>query len=309
MPADLAVDLSGVTKSFGDRPAVAALDLSVPRGAVYGFLGPNGSGKTTTLRLILRILLPDAGTVRVLGQASGRAADDRVGYLPEERGLYRKMRVRDILRFHATLKGQHRCRDAVEAWLERFGLAEWGGQRVEALSKGMAQKVQFIAAVLHRPELLILDEPFTGLDPVNQDRIVESLLALREEGATVVLATHDMPVAERVCDSVVMLCRGEKVLDGPLAVIQREHGADTVRLRLDDGVPDLAGLPGVADVHGAGRDRELTLAPGADPQALLAALAGTAAVSRFEVARPSLHDLFVRLADADERDGGEGAHA
>jgi ABC-2 type transport system ATP-binding protein len=296
VPCDPAIELSAVSKWLGDRAAVAELDLAVPRGSVCGLLGPNGSGKTTTLRLVLRILLPDRGTVAVLGRSSGRAADDRVGYLPEERGLYRKMRVREVLRFHASLKGRRDGAAEVDGWLERLGLGAWGGARVEALSKGMAQKVQFIAAVVHRPELLVLDEPFTGLDPVNQDLLVDAVLGLRREGATVVISTHDMPVAERVCDRVAMLHRGRKVLDGPLAALREQDGPGTVRVAVEGPGPDLAGLPGVASVRGPGPVHELALLPGADPQAVLAELVRRARVTRFEVACPSLHDLFVRHA-------------
>ncbi|HZT82977.1 MAG TPA: ATP-binding cassette domain-containing protein [Gemmataceae bacterium] len=215
-----AVELEHVTKTFGPHAAVADLSLAVPAGCICGFIGPNGSGKTTILRMIMRILHPDRGTVRVLGEERREAASDRVGYLPEERGLYKQMKVRDVLRFYADLKGCRDSRAAVDAWLERFGLTDWAGKKVEALSKGMAQKVQFIAAVVAKPELVLLDEPFSGLDPVNADVLRDAVLDLRRRGTTVIFSTHDMAMAEKMCDFVLMICQGRKVLDGTLASIR-----------------------------------------------------------------------------------------
>src|SRR5262245_41380221 len=209
-----AVEIEHVTKTFGDFAAVDDLSLVVPAGTVYGFIGPNGSGKTTTLRMIMRILHPDRGHIRVLGEEKLGAANDRVGYLPEERGLYKQMRVRDLLRFYAALKGFRDSRAAIDAWLERLGLADWAGKQVDALSKGMAQKVQFVAAVIARPELVLLDEPFSGLDPVNLDVLREAILDLNRAGTTVVFSTHDMAIAERMCDYLFMIYKGRKVLDG-----------------------------------------------------------------------------------------------
>jgi len=248
-----AVELEAVTKSFGPHRAVDGLSLSVPRGCVYGFIGPNGSGKTTTLRMIMRILMPDAGTIRVLGEERSQAATERVGYLPEERGLYRKMKVRPLLRFFGEMKCGGDVRAEVDDWLERFGLAAWADKKVEALSKGMSQKVQFIAAVVSRPELLILDEPFTGLDPVNTDVLREAVIELQRGGATVIFSTHDMAAAERMCDSILMIYRGQKVLDGTLQEIQARYGSDTVRLKTDGGGAARAGLPGVAELRDHGR--------------------------------------------------------
>lgn len=292
------VEIEHVSKSFGSHRAVDDLSLTVPQGSVYGFIGPNGSGKTTTLRMIMRIYAPDAGSgvIRVLGHEDHAAATDDVGYLPEERGLYKKMKVRDVLRFYAKLKGVRRPDTEIDAWLERLGLSEWATKKVEALSKGMAQKIQFIATVISKPALVILDEPFTGLDPVNAEVLKDAVLDLKRDGATVVFSTHDMSVAEKMCDFVFMIHQGRKVLDGTLDEIQDSFGSDTIRLRTegDDPLPD--NLPGVEKINDYGRLRELRLAEGADPQAILAAIMQRAQVRFFELARPSLHDIFVRIA-------------
>ena len=226
------IELDQVTKRFGNHVAVDHLDLAVPAGTIYGFIGPNGSGKTTTLRMILGILYPNEGTIQVFGAERRRAADDRVSYLPEERGLYKKMKVRAILRFYARLKGMTQCESDINMWLERLGLGDWADRRVETLSKGMAQKVQFIATVISRPQLVVLDEPFSGLDPVNMDALKDAVMELRKDGSTVVFSTHDMDVAERMCDTIFMIFRGKKVLDGDLESIQAQYGTDTVRIRI-----------------------------------------------------------------------------
>jgi ABC-2 type transport system ATP-binding protein len=298
-----AVELSGVTKQFGQLMAVDHLDLAVPEGAVYGFIGPNGSGKTTTLRLILRIFYPDAGTVRVLGVEHGAAADDRIGYLPEERGLYKKMVLRDVLEFHAQLKGRRDCRQAIEDWLARMDLSDWADKRVDALSKGMSQKAQFIAAVIAEPTLLILDEPFSGLDPVNMEALKDAVLELKRRGTTVIFSTHDMEVAERMCDTIFMIFRGRKVLDGTLTAIQSQYGDDTIRVRTTSGNGMLYNLPGVIRVNDYGHDQELRIVPGTNTQEVLSELVRRTKVERFEVTRPSLHDIFVRIAGPEAREG------
>jgi ABC-2 type transport system ATP-binding protein len=305
-----AVAIRGVTKTFGGHTAVNQLSLTVPRGTVYGFIGPNGSGKTTTLRMIMHILHPDSGEIEVLGERTTRAAHDRVGYLPEERGLYKSMTVRDVLQFYAGLKGLSRSRAAVDAWLERMGLVDWAGKKIQALSKGMAQKVQFIAAVVARPELVLLDEPFSGLDPVNLEVLRDAVLDLRRDGTTVIFSTHDMNVAERMCDSIFMIYRGNKVLDGTLDSIQATYGTDTLRVRLDgqgNGEGRItANFPGVQKLTDFGRYQELRLAPGVDSQAVLAALMNQGRVLHFELAQPSLHDIFVRIAAPE---AAEAIHA
>jgi ABC-2 type transport system ATP-binding protein len=296
-----AVELEGVTKRFGDHLAVDRLDLVVPDGCVYGFIGPNGSGKTTTLRMILRILYPESGRVGVLGRDRGSVADDRVGYLPEERGLYKRMRVRELLAYYARLKGLRNCYGEVDEWLERFGLSEWARQRADALSKGMAQKVQFIAAVVARPTLLVLDEPFTGLDPVNMEVLKDAILSLNRNRTTVIFSTHDMDIAERMCDTIFMICRGRKVLDGTLEAIQAQYGQDTIRVRAGNGEGSFEGLPGVVRVNDYGRYTELRIEPHADPQAILRELMGRTRVEHFQVTRPSLHDVFLRIAGAESQ--------
>ena len=297
-----AVELQNVTKRFGHQLAVDELSLAVPTGSVYGFIGPNGSGKTTTLRMIMRIFHPDSGTIHVLGESRTQAADDRVGYLPEERGLYKAMRVRDVLRFYAKLKKYTPGRGEIDQWLDRMGLSGAGDKRVNALSKGMSQKVQFIATVISKPQLVLLDEPFSGLDPVNAAVLREMVLELRRSGTTVIFSTHDMSVAEEMCDFIFMIYRGKKVLDGTLKSIQQKYGSDTLHVRAQTNGRGLSDLPGVLKVTDQGNFQELRLSSGADSQQILAALINRGRVDHFELAHPSLHDIFVRIASPDPKD-------
>jgi len=290
------VELRDVTKTFGTHTAVDELSLDVPRGCVYGFIGPNGAGKTTTLRMIMNIFYPDRGSIRVFGEQRHHAHTDRIGYLPEERGLYKKMKVRDILRFYGDLKNARDVNREVDRWLDQLELADWADKKVETLSKGMSQKVQFIAAVVSRPELVILDEPFTGLDPVNAEVLKDAVLELQSDGTTVIFSTHDMNVAEKMCDFIFMIFKGRKVLDGTLTAIQDQYGSDTIRLRIEgDGVV-LRNLTGVERVNDYGRLQELRISAGGDSQQILAAIMSKTRVRYFELARPSLHDIFVRIA-------------
>jgi ABC-2 type transport system ATP-binding protein len=277
----------------------------VPEGSVYGFIGPNGSGKTTTMRMIVKIFYPDRGSIRVLGEDSRSGRRDRIGYLPEERGLHRRMEVRALLEFHGELRGGRRVTSEVNQWLERLDLAAWATKRVETLSKGMSQKVQFIAAVVPEPKVLILDEPFTGLDPVSVDTIRTAILDLRRRGATVILSTHDMSVAESMCDSILMIYRGRKVLDGTLDAIQRQYGNDTIRVSAAGGFDD---LPGVEKVRDLGQVQELRMARGCDPQEVLRALVARTRVTSFSVTKPALHDIFVRIAGQEPAEEREARH-
>lgn len=299
-----AVQINHVTKTFGKHVAVDDLCLEVPEGAIYGFLGPNGSGKTTTLRMIMRILHPDSGDIRVLGRDALSSAHDDVGYLPEERGLYKQMKVREVLQFFAALKGMKRgdAQKAIDMALERMGLTKWAGERVEALSKGMAQKVQFLAAVVSRPRLVLLDEPFSGLDPVNAELLREAVLDLKRNGTTVIFSTHDMAVAEKICDFLFMIYQGKKVLDGTLESIQHSYGEDTLRVRVEGNGHTFDGLPGVVRCADFGRYKELRLESGSDPQQVLASLMNRGKVLHFELTRPSLHEIFVRIAGAQVED-------
>ena len=291
-----AVVLRNVTKRFGAVPAVDRLSLSVPSGSIYGFIGPNGSGKTTTLRMIMHILLPDDGEIEVLGSRDTAAARDRVSYLPEERGLYKKMTIRRLLRYYGRLKGVKASAidAAIAEWMERMEMPGLLDRQIETLSKGMSQKVQFIAAVVSNPSLLILDEPFSGLDPVNAQVLKDAVLEMKRRGATVVFSTHDMSTAEKMCDRIFMIFRGSKVLDGTLQNIQDRYGADTVRIRTAAGASALDALPDVESVNDFGQIQEVRLS--GSPQAFLSRLAARTEIYHFEVTRPSLQDIFVRIA-------------
>jgi ABC-2 type transport system ATP-binding protein len=295
-----AICLTDVTKRFSGVAAVDRLTLTVPAGSIYGFIGPNGSGKTTTLRMIMNILLPDEGEIAVLGSRASGAARDRVSYLPEERGLYKKMTVRRLLRYYGQLKGRSIAEidPVIDDWMPRMGMDGWGDRKIETLSKGMSQKVQFVAAVVSKPELLILDEPFTGLDPVNAESLKDAVLEMRRRGTTVVFSTHDMGTAEKMCDRIFMIFKGKKVLDGSLEQIQAQYGFDTVRLRTAGGAAALAGLSGIDAVNDYGQLQEIRLT--CDPQRFLQELCAKTVVNHFEITRPSLHDIFVRIARPTE---------
>jgi ABC-2 type transport system ATP-binding protein len=292
-----AIALDHVTKRFGSHLAVDDLSLDVPEGSIYGFIGPNGSGKTTTIRMIMHILLPDAGRIRVLGRDDTRAARDDIGFLPEERGLYKKMQVRALLRYYGALKGRSRASldPVIDEWLARLGLSDWANRKIDTLSKGMAQKVQFISAIVSKPRLVILDEPFSGLDPVNAQSLKDAVLELRRQGVTVVFSTHDMLTAERLCDRIFMIYRGRKVLDGSLEDVQSQYGHDTVRVRVAGGAAALARVSSIQSMNDHGNYQDLRLA--GDPQLLLHELIRLGPVYHFEVTKPSLHDIFVRIAN------------
>jgi ABC-2 type transport system ATP-binding protein len=301
----LAVELRSVTKRFGDFVAVDDLSLSIPRGCIYGFLGPNGAGKTTTIRMIMSIFYPDKGSIRVLGHEDAEAVKDRRGYLPEEKGLYKKMRAAEIVGYFGTLKGMPRPVALAKAreLLTRLGLGDWVDKRCEALSKGMGQKVQLLCALVHDPDLVILDEPFSGLDPVNVEVMREVILRMKAEGKTVIFSTHVMEQAEQICDFIFLINKGKKVLDGTLAAV-KQGGTRGIRIDYDGDGACLRALPGVVRVNDAGKTAELFLADGADPQAVLSALVGKIAVRRFDLREPSLHEIFIRAVGGHSPDGG-----
>ena len=296
-----AVRIENVHKSFGALRAVAGVSITVPQGVICGFLGPNGAGKTTLIRMVMDIIRPDSGHITLLGNVAPGHAKDRVGYLPEERGLYKKMTVRQILTYLGQLKNMRRTavNAAVTAGLDRLGLANWIDRRVEELSKGMQQKVQFLAATINDPELVILDEPFAGLDPINLDVIKSLMIEMRANGRTVVFSTHMMEQAERLCDVLILVNKGVVVFDGVLDQLQAQFPSNSVMVETDDGAEFVAEVFSVERQN----DRALlvTLRDGADSQTLLRKLAAQMRLSRFEVRKPSLHEIFVRLVGtADE---------
>jgi ABC-2 type transport system ATP-binding protein len=297
---EIAIRLDGVTKAYSGHVAVRDLSLAIPRGSVFGLLGPNGAGKTTTLRMIMNILGPDAGSIEILGRPADHAARDRIGYMPEERGLYPRMVVQEQLEFLAEIKGVPRKEAArrLPAWLERLGLKEWAKRKVNELSKGMQQKAQFIATVLHDPDVVILDEPMSGLDPVGADLMRDLFLEMRRQGKTLVLSSHQMETVERLCDRVALINRGEKILDGAVSEVKRRHGKNAVVLSYEGDGEFLAGLPGVRKLSDFGRYVEIQMADGADPQVILREAAARLRVSRFEIVEPSLHDIFVQQVTA-----------
>lgn len=297
-----AVQLSGVTKRFGEHTAVADFDLQIPRGTILGLLGPNGSGKTTTIRMIMAILLPDRGTVELLGGSPDFERRSRVGYLPEERGVYEKMKVLEQLVFMGELRGMTRqiVRRRAMEWLERLGLEEWASKKVQQLSKGMQQKVQFIGTVLHDPDLLILDEPFSGLDPINQDILESIVREQRQKGTTILFSTHLMEQAERLCERVCLISRSRKVLDGNLKELKRRErtGAVAVEFEGDDGWLTRLGVTNPERVDDA---YHIGAGYGIEPDRLLAtAVAERVELRRFELLEPSLHEIFVAHAGPPE---------
>jgi ABC-2 type transport system ATP-binding protein len=297
-----AISLKHITKTFDSFTAVNDLSLTVPSGSIYGFIGPNGSGKTTTIRMIMNIFHPDSGSIEIFGEARKEAHTDRIGYLPEERGLYKKMKVRELLQFYGAIKCGHSVTADVDLWLEKFDLSSWANKKVEALSKGMSQKVQFIATVITKPDLVILDEPFSGLDPVNTNNLLDAILELQKEGATIIFSTHDMATAEKVCDYIFMIHKGEKVLDGILNDIQEKYGNDTLRIRPEKKIVNLEALKGIEKVHDFGQVQELRISQDADHQAILQTIMKSNRILSFELMKPSLHDIFVRIAGTKEVD-------
>jgi ABC-2 type transport system ATP-binding protein len=323
-----ALEVQGVSKTFGTTRAIDDLNLVVPRGSTYGVIGPSGAGKTTAIRMIMSILFPDGGTLRVLGRASALEAKDRIGYLPEERGVYRKMRVNAFLSYIARLKGVSKAdADArMTRLLGRLGLLDALKKKCEDLSKGMLQRVQFVGSIINEPELLILDEPFSGLDPVSVRVLKELIADEQRRGTTILFSTHVMVHAEELCQQVVMIHKGRKVLDEPIAGLRRQYDTRTIRLKPLDPAADLMALrtlPGVEHVKLTDEGCEIGLATGTEPGAAIRSVAAVVAPARIELARVRLEDVFIRLvsgsAASDESRqalrthlqglGGEGATA
>ena len=286
--------LEDVSKAFGAKLAVNRISAAIPEGSIYGFLGPNGAGKTTTIRMVMSILYPDSGRVSVLGGAP-ESVKDRLGYLPEEKGLYKKMKVAELIAYFGRLKGMKRvvAQDRARSLLADFGLAHCADQRCDTLSKGMGQKVQIISTLMHEPELVILDEPFSGLDPINVETVRQVILDLKRAGRTVIFSTHVMEQAEQICDAILLIHDGHKVIDGTLAEVKGNF-KPTVLVEYEGNPAQLFNLPGVVRVNDMGAVAELSLSDNADPQVILKQLVATMPIRSFQIKAPSLHEIFVR---------------
>ncbi len=297
-----AIELTDIVKRYGDFLAVDHLDLAVPAGRIVGFLGPNGAGKTTTIRMLMSIIYPDSGRISVLGHPRAIDVKDRIGYLPEERGLYRKMTVDATLRYFGRLKGMGggELSARIGECLERVGLADWRTKRVEALSKGMSQKLQFIVTILHRPELVILDEPFSGLDPINMEMLKDLVMDLRKEGATVIFSTHQMEQAQRLCDRLVLINRGRKLIEGTLDEIRARFSSRTVVIEGEGDFAPLEQVQGVIDAEITDGGARIEVPHETDPDRILRRALELGRISRFEVQRLDLHEIFVKLVQQDQ---------
>ena len=297
------LELQAVSKSFGDFTAVSGVSFAVPQGTIYGLLGPNGAGKTTILRMIMDIIAPDAGLVLLNGHPRYRTDLARVGYLPEERGLYRKMTVIDQLAFLAELHGIRR-REAlptIESWLERVDLAAWGKKKVEELSKGMQQKIQLIGTILHDPDLVILDEPFSGLDPINQGLFKDLLADYKQQGKTIIFSTHIMEQAEKLCDHICLISHGRTILEGELSAIKRRLGGNSYRLVAEGDLDRLADVHGVEQALFHDGTAKLLLAPDTRGADVLSELVGFLTVHEFRSQEPDLEEIFIKaVRDAAE---------
>jgi ABC-2 type transport system ATP-binding protein len=291
------LDVQHIVKSFESVQAVKGLSFSVEQGQVFGLLGPNGAGKTTTIRMIMQIILPDSGAIRIFDRPLEPSLTDRIGYMPEERGLYKKMKVIDAIVFFSEIKGADPAtvRQEAKRWLVKLDLAEWAEKKVEELSKGMQQKIQFICTILHKPELIILDEPFTGLDPVNVNLLKDVMLELKNTGATIIFSTHQMEQVEKLCDAICLINKGEAVLHGPLSEVKAKFGKGRIQMRYEGKAAFLKDKSLVASCDDYGKYVEIAPAANATPQDILKQAVKETTITRFEIAEPSLNEIFIQL--------------
>lgn len=301
------VELKKVSKSFANVQAVNNLSFTAREGEIFGLLGPNGAGKSTTIRMILGIYLPDSGTIYFNGKRLVEKDKNRIGYLPEERGLYKRLKVNDALLYMAELKGKKRkeTQPRIDYLFEELDLLSWKERKVEELSKGMSQKIQFISTIAHDPEIIFLDEPFSGLDPVSSDQLLDLILALKKEGKTVILSTHIMDQAERLCDRILLINRGCEVLSGSLEEIKVQYGRRTIKVEFDGDGDFISSLPQAASVRSYPRWAEIDLKPGIESNELLSILMERVSIQRFELSAPTLHSIFIREIGNPEDKGGE----
>jgi ABC-2 type transport system ATP-binding protein len=300
-----ALNIQNISKRFGNFDAVKDLSLTIPRGTVYGLLGPNGAGKTTTIRMVMNIIIPDKGLIEVLGQRLDEKMKERIGYLPEDRGLYPKMKVGEHLLFLAEIKGLRgsQAQQRIENWLKRFDLTDWKLKKVEELSRGMQQKLQFIATIIHQPELIILDEPFSGLDPVNTKLLKDIMLEMKEAGGTIIFSTHRMEQVEMICDNICLINKARMVLEGSLSRIKKQHGKNTVMLEYEGSGGFIQNLPQIEKIDDYGKYMEIKLRENGDPQELLAELVAKIKIHKFEVKEPTLNAIFIdKVGERNEED-------
>ena len=298
------LQLDNIRKVYDAKVAVEGLSLDVPRGVIFGIIGPNGAGKTTTIRMVMNITMPDSGRILFEGKPADASFRDRVGYLPEERGLYKKMTLAEVISYMAELKDYplNKIGPATDKWLAKVQLSDYKNHKVEELSKGMQQKLQFVTTILHEPELIILDEIFSGLDPLNIELVKNILLELKREGKTILFSTHVMEQAEKLCDHICMISNGQKVLDGRMSEVKARTGRNTVHVELVGDGAFVKSLPGVASAIEYSNYYELSLNNGADTNALLRAIADRVQVRRFAIVEPSLYDIFIDLARLSEEE-------
>jgi ABC-2 type transport system ATP-binding protein len=290
-----AIELTNVSKAFGKFRAVDSLSLAVPRGSMFGLLGPNGAGKTTTIRMIMNITAPDSGDIRILGQPMDRQMQNRIGYLPEERGLYRKMKVIDHLYFLAAIKevGRETAKARIADWLDKMELRPWLNKKVDELSKGMQQKIQFIATIVHDPDILILDEPFSGLDPINVALMRDYFLEFRSRGKTIVFCTHVLEQAEKLCDEITLMARSKKILEGSIKEIKHRFSQDLLRISMDASLEEIRILPGVATVKALDGTFVVGLKPGTDRREFLRLTLEKYRIDAFSQKEPELEEIYI----------------
>ena len=294
------LQLENVYKHFGDFTAVSDISFSIEKGSVYGLLGPNGAGKTTTLRMIMDIIAPDAGSITFSGDRQARDFLDQIGYLPEERGLYRKMKVQDVILFIAELKGldKQQALTEIELWLEKMHLSEWANKRIDELSKGMAQKIQFITTVIHKPELIILDEPFSGLDPINMTLLKDLMLELRDNGSTIIFSTHVMEQVEKLCDRICLIHQGKVLLEDELRAVKQAFGKNSVEIEYLGSLEPIRDSDYIQRINDFGQYAEVKLKSPDDYRLLLQELVQKGVdVTRFELMEPTLHEIFVQSVE------------
>ncbi len=307
------LELKNIRKEYEDKVAVDSLSLEIPKGVIYGIIGPNGAGKTTTIRMVMNITVPDSGEILFENKPVDETFRDRVGYLPEERGLYKKMTLIDVVSYMAALKdfSKSQVNEKLDYWLNRVDLIDYKDKKVEELSKGMQQKLQFITTIIHEPEIIILDEIFSGLDPINIEIIKDILLDLKREGKTILFSTHVMEQAEKLCDNLCMISQGQKVLDGTLTDVKSRFGKNSIQINIDGDGKFIKELSGVKSFTEYNNYIEIKIDKNSDTNQILKSVADKVMVKRFEIVEPSLYEIFIETAKADPTDfnGNGGQHA